>query len=135
MKKVFSVLLIVLLLTVLFVIPVSAQGATDPPFKVDQTEDALSVIVGVGLSLLFSYFPGVSLWYNTKLTGNYKRLVMMGAILLAVLVIYGMACYGLVKGVACTQAGFWDGAKWFVLTLISNQTTDRISPKIGNKSP
>jgi len=95
------------------------------------TGDELSSIAGVLLSLIFSYVPGVSAWYE-KLTGEYKRLVM--AVVLAVVsgALYGMGCAGWLGdmvALTCDYAGARVLIRGFIAALVANQATYLISPK------
>lgn len=101
------------------------------------TAESLALVSGVILSLLFSYIPGLNSKYKS-LDGVYKRLVMLGLLLLVSGVIYGIACLGWAASigiaVTCDQAGVIELGKGFVLAMIANQTTYSISPQVGNKS-
>lgn len=96
------------------------------------TPETLLIIAGAALSLVFSYVPGVAPKFNT-LDGTWKRLVMLGLLAAITGIVYGLACANIVSGVSCTQAGFTDLVKTFIMALIANQATDRISPQVGHK--
>jgi hypothetical protein len=90
--------------------------------------ETIYLLAGSVLSLIFSYVPGASDWFNT-FDATRKRLVML--ILLAVVTgaIYAGACTGLWDTVPCTQAGIMQLAQAFFAALIANQATYLISPE------
>lgn len=92
------------------------------------TAEELSAIVGVVLSLVFSYVPGVSKWYE-GLAREQKQLIM-GALLIAVaLAVFGLACGGIINAVVCDKAGALGLIKVLIAALIANQATYLISRK------
>jgi hypothetical protein len=96
------------------------------------TAEILAVIAGTLLSLAFSYIPKLSDWYAT-LTSQYKSLVMLGALAVASLVAFGLACAGLgdIAGVTltCDQPGVYVVIRAFAAAAIANQTTYLLSPQ------
>lgn len=112
-----------------------------PPIQFEVTPESLAAVAGIALSLLFSYAPGLADWYNALGTnpdgttdgGTMKRLVMLGLLLLTTLAVFGLACGGVIAGVACTQAGFTTVFWMFVQAAIANQMTHMASPRIGKK--
>lgn len=91
------------------------------------TPEILAAAAGILLSLLASYLPGFSAWYES-LSPTSKRLWMLGMLLLASLAAFGISCSGLEGYIACTGAGAWTLFKIFVLALVSNQAVFLISP-------
>jgi len=97
------------------------------------TEDnSLALIAGTVLSLLFSYGPGLRQKYDS-LSPDYKRLVMLAALAVVTLGLYGASCAGVydlpfVAGVECTRAGALGLFELFVSALIANQATFLASP-------
>jgi len=88
----------------------------------------LSSVAGIIWSLLFSYVPGVSGWYE-KLDGTYKRLIMLGLLAVSAGGAYGLACLGWFNvGLSCNQAGIEKLVSSFVLALMANQSAYLISP-------
>lgn len=138
MRNLKYVLLLVILVLALVVVPVAAQSGIAEaqvgaaPFAIDLTPDLIVGLAAMGLSLVCSYFPWVSRWYN-KLDSDWKRVAMLVLLVVTTGAIYLMSCNGLLAGVACTQAGVWSLVKMLGIALIANQGVDRISPKIGNK--
>jgi hypothetical protein len=98
------------------------------------TPELLSDIVAVVLSLLFSYVSGFATWFN-GLQSDYKRVVMAAMLILAVVIIFILACTGILSGVQCSQKGVLDMISALITALVANQAVDRISPKVGLKSP
>jgi hypothetical protein len=99
------------------------------------TSDLLSSVAGAVLSLLFSYLPGLSAWYGT-LTGDKKRLIMLGALALVAGGMYALDCGGLlvkivpdVAGMCSTADGWVQVVRAFVLATIANQAAFLVSPK------
>lgn len=98
-------------------------------------QELLVTIAGVVLSLLFSYLPGLSARYG-ELTGDKKRLIMLGMLALVAGGVYALDCGGiLVKfspdlaGMCSTDDGWVVVVKSFVLAMIANQSTFMISPQ------
>jgi len=91
--------------------------------------ELLSSIAGIAWSLIFSYVPGVSGWYE-KLDGTYKRLIMLGLLVVTAAGSYGFACLGWfnVAGLACNQSGIEKLVSSFILALVANQSAYLVSP-------
>ncbi len=95
------------------------------------TAEALALYSGVALSLVFSYVPGLNKKFD-ELQSDYKRLIMLAALLVTALVVFGVGCSGwLDVGISCDQAGVVAMAQAFVLALIANQSAYAITPKRG----
>ena len=99
------------------------------------TSDLLVSVAGVVLSLLFSYLPGLSAWYG-GLSGDRKRVIMLGMLALVAGGMYALDCGGLLVKLAPDLAGICsavDGwvqvVRAFVLAMIANQAAFAISPK------
>jgi len=88
--------------------------------------ELLAAMAGVILSLAFSYVPGVKTWYK-GLSGEWKRLIMAGLLLVTALVLYGLGCAAVVKGVTCSRDGFAQLVWMFLVALVSNQSTYTIA--------
>ena len=96
------------------------------------TPEQLSLIVGVVLSLAFSYLPGLKTWYD-GLQGDQKRLVMLVALLAVTGALFGLSCAKLFVYFVCTWLGAWDAVQLFILAAIANQTAYQLTPKRGKK--
>jgi hypothetical protein len=88
----------------------------------------LSLVSGVALSLLFSYVPKVKDWFGA-LESDYKRLVMLGALLLSAAAVMGLSCAGWYDLVSCDQAGIKQLVEVFILAAIANQGAYMLTPK------
>jgi hypothetical protein len=118
------------------------------------TVEMLSILAGSLLSLLFAYLPGLSEWYQKlgdeplgdeplgdppdgKLPdgGTRKRLVMLACLALTAGASFGLACSGwgtyFGLSLSCTQGGAAELLRAFILALIANQATHRISPRLA----
>ena len=97
------------------------------------SESSLALIAGAVLSLGFSYIP---FGFNVKfaaLSGEVKRLIMAGLLLVVAGSIYGLSCAGWGASfgitVVCDQAGAMNLIQVFVLALIANQSAYAITPQ------
>ena len=93
----------------------------------------LSSIAGVALSLFFSYVPGLREKFHA-LESDYKRLVMLGALLLSALAVLGLSCVGWYDLVSCDQAGIKELIELFFVGAIANQSAYMLTPK-GKAQP
>ena len=109
------------------------------------SSDLMIAIAGVLLSLLFSYIPGASEWYEKlgyDAAGNYddgvqKRLVMLGFLVLVAAAGFGMACAGFAAdfklGLTCDRVGA-TGLVWaLVEAIMFNQGTHTLTKKNAAK--
>lgn len=90
--------------------------------EVNLTLDVLSQIVGIALSLLFTYAPGASDWFESLET-KYKPLVMMGINLVVLAVLFGVSCASWLSITTCDVNGVAFMLRLFVQAMIANQTT------------
>jgi hypothetical protein len=92
------------------------------------TSESLAAIAAAILSLLFSYVPGLNVWF-AALKQEFKRLIMAGLLLVVSIVFFYLGCQGiLVTGIDCTQNGVIQLVWIFVLALMANQSTYQITP-------
>lgn len=107
-----------------------------PMPDVSLTPVVLQSVAGVLLSLLFSYVPGLRLWFaalgaeDPNDTGERKRLVMLG--LLAVVWLAMIALdYGKVLplGLAYDRQGWFVTVWALILSIVSNQGAYSITPQ------
>lgn len=97
------------------------------------TSELLVLIAAAFLSLLFSYVPWVARWYY-KNSPDIQRLIMLGALVIVTVGAFLLGCYGFLKmDLPCTQNGVITLIGYFIMALMSNQSVDRISPKVGAK--
>jgi len=93
------------------------------------TTELLTSIAGILLSLAFNFIPGLNDWYN-KQASEYKRLIMLGALVIVAGASFGLSCAGLFGiDLSCDQAGAEKIIISFVLALVANQSTFLITPK------
>jgi hypothetical protein len=89
------------------------------------TPQLLTAVAGVLLSLLASYLPGFSSWFD-RLEAIHKRLVMLGLLAACSLAITGLSCAGLGGAFglppACDRGSGLLMAQAFLLALIANQS-------------
>ena len=91
------------------------------------SSELLAGIAGIVLSLVFEYFPGLNSWYNALVDGK-QKLIMLAALLVSALGVFGLACIGKSDLVVCDVNGAWVLLEYFVLAVVANQATHRLSP-------
>ncbi|MFU8772146.1 MAG: hypothetical protein ACNA8H_06975 [Anaerolineales bacterium] len=103
--------------------------------------DTLSAIAGALLSLAFSYIPGLQARFD-PLDGVYKRLIMLGLLVLAASAAFSAACAGwaadLGLGLSCDRSGLIGLLHALFLAIVANQAAFLISPPLSpraNQSP
>lgn len=94
------------------------------------TAEQLIAIVGAALAFLFAYIPGFANWFN-PLEATVKRLIMLGLLVVASVIVFGLSCSGVASYVQCTQAGVWEFVKILGTAIIMNQSLFAIEPKVG----
>lgn len=96
------------------------------------TDQTLASLAGIIISLFASYVPKFNTWY-AALDNTYKRLIMLGALLLATLAALGAGCAELrlpfLPVVACTAAGGKEMLGLFIFAAVASQATLPLSPK------
>ena len=92
------------------------------------TPESLTMLAGAVLSLLFSYVPGLSDWYGA-LEATYKRLIMAGLLLVTTGAVFGLACAGILSGIACDQPGLINVVWTFILAIVANQSVYSITKR------
>ena len=95
----------------------------------------LSSIAGVILSLLMSYVPGLSDWYN-KFDSKKKSGIMALLLLAVTLGVFGLACGKIWASVSitCDKVGAISLIQAYIAALIASQATYQISPKPATAS-
>ena len=96
------------------------------------TETTLASVAGIVLSLAFSYVPGLRDKY-AALTADYKRLVMIVALLLVSAGIFAAGCAGYTAKVTCDMAGAQVMLTYFVSAAVANQGTYMLTPGVTAK--
>lgn len=101
------------------------------------TAEYLTAIVAMILSLGFSYIPGLSTWFG-GLSGDIKRLIMLGVMVVTAGVIFGLNCAGLGVDlgvvISCDQAGAIALVKLLGVAIIANQSAYAITPRSKSRS-
>ena len=92
------------------------------------SQELLASIAGILISLAFSYIPKLKDKY-AALSGEYKRLAMLGALLVAALGVMGVSCLDWYILVSCDVAGVKELIEIFILAAIANQSTFLLTPK------
>lgn len=96
------------------------------------TADFLSGLVGVFLSLVFSYVPKLNEKF-ALLDETYKRLIMLGLLVVTSAAIYGLTCVGWSGDVGiqltCDKAGLISLLRALAAAAIANQTAYALSPR------
>ena len=85
--------------------------------------EIIAAVAGLLLSALFSFVPKLNTTF-AALDGTYKRLIMLGTLVAAVLLIWGAGCIGLWG--ECYE---WrEVVRAFLAALVANQATYLITP-------
>jgi len=87
--------------------------------------ETLASVSGIVLSLLFSYLPGLQQKYDS-LSGDYKRLIMAGMLLLTTA---GLVVYDCRSDSACYAASLEPAIRVFVAALVANQGAYLLTPE------
>lgn len=94
------------------------------------TPEALLAALGLIVSLVFSYFPGLRVRY-AALSPEWKSTIMIAMLFLLTAAVFGLGCAGiLLIGIACTQAGAVQIAIAFFLALATNQGTYQLTKNL-----
>lgn len=98
------------------------------------TVETLSAVAGIVLSLLFSYLPGLDVWF-AGLESKWKQSIMGVCILLVGSAAFALSCttWGAAWGIelTCDQPGAQVIISTVIAALVSNQATYKISPETG----
>lgn len=93
------------------------------------------VLLGIGgslLSLLFEWVPGFKDWYIPK-DPYMKRLIMILLLLAGTVIVFGLACSGVLGAlnweVVCDAEGAWALFRLFLVAATSNQVTHLLVKK------
>lgn len=93
------------------------------------TSEILVSIAGVVLSLLFSYIPGLRVWF-AALISEKKQLIMLAVLIIVTGGVFGLGCAGILDiGLACDKGGVIALVRLLIVALIANQSTYLISPQ------
>ena len=96
------------------------------PVPIELTPHFLASIVGVLLSLSFTYIPGWRVRY-AELTSEIKSLIMLGCLVVATIVLYLLVKFGVL--IPTQPVNVWTFLWMLYLALTGNQITYKISPQ------
>jgi len=80
----------------------------------------IGAVAGVVLSLLFKYIPGLNAWFEEQ-DSTGKELIMLGIMITAVGVVYGLGCFGWLDIYACGSEGLKQAVFALVGAVVGNQ--------------
>jgi hypothetical protein len=121
MKKLFFVGLLVVVIAVVFVVPVFAQGAEPPIPLPPVTALTLGTIIASILSLMLDYFPGLAAKYDALSVAT-KRQIAAGLAIVIVGGIYALTCFNLVStNLVCTRTGAWEAVSSIIYVFVIGQ--------------
>jgi len=124
MKNKFTSLILIIVLLAFSLMAFSPmQSAAD--FQV--TPESIAAVAGVVLSMAFAYIPGLRPRFEA-LEPDYKRLVMLGMLLLVSAAIFGLSCAGIYNHITCDAAGAWTMVEIFMYAAVANQTAFLLLP-------
>ena len=92
------------------------------------TQNELVALVGILVSLAFSYFPVVQSWFDGQ-AGNVKRLLQVAVAFIAAWAVYGLNCAGVLSGMTCDLPGALEIVRLIVVFVIANQAAYGVTPK------
>ena len=93
---------------------------------IEFTPEVVAGIVGLILTLVFSYFPSLNTWY-AGLKSEVKSWIMIGLLVVAAAVITLLAQYGVIPSAA--PITWLDFGKVVLALLITNQPTYNLLPE------
>lgn len=90
--------------------------------------EMIVAIAGVVLSLLFSYIPGLRVWF-AGLVSETKQLIMLGILVLVSGGIFALGCFDILQtGIACNKDGVISLVFMLISGVVANQATYLITP-------
>ena len=96
------------------------------------TPELLVGFAGILLSLLFSYIPGLRVWYG-GLIAEKKQLIMLSLLILVTGGIFALGCFDILQiSLACDKQGVISLAKMLVAGLVANQSTFLLTPQTND---
>lgn len=133
MKKLFTVLAVFSILTVLLATPVLASGSMQA--EVPQPEGLEMIVLGlVGgiMSLAFKYVPKWKTWFDAL---PHQGIAMLGFVVIVATGYFLLSCTpyaALLKiSVACTQASAVEMVQAVIAIAVGNQLTYLMSPTVS----
>lgn len=99
---------------------------------VEMILETINGLAAILISLAVSYIPGLESKYQA-LSGELKRLVMLGLLVLSTALVLGVAGSGFGAefgmDLACDRSGIILVVRAFMAALVSNQATYLVTPK------
>jgi hypothetical protein len=96
----------------------------------------LSLLLGTALSLIFTFVPSLSGWYEALEAKQRSQVMAIGVIIISIGLV-GASCAGLDGSVSCTKDGVTGFLKTAtvnaLLALASNQTTHTLTKRMVSK--
>ena len=92
------------------------------------SSEMIVAIAGVVLSLLFSYIPGLRVWFG-GLIAEKKQLIMLGLLVIVSGGIFALGCFDILEtGISCDKPGVISLVFMLISGVVANQATYLISP-------
>lgn len=95
--------------------------------------DMLAGFIGVVISVATKLIPGIAKWYYT-IDSKWRGLVMLGFVMVASGILYGVSCLGLFNAVSCSAEGMKLLFQTIGMMLITNQLTNLMTPDSAYKT-
>lgn len=92
------------------------------------TSETLGSIVGVLLSLGFSYIPGLQTYFD-GLSREAKQATMGVVLVVAAVGVFALSCFNVLDSVSCTKDGAFGLVKVLIAALVANQGTYLLTRK------
>lgn len=102
----------------------------NPIANVALTPEWLAIAAGAVISLLFSYIPGLNVWYAGK-SEQFKKLFMLGVLVVVTGVLIAAMCLNIItiQGAVCEKASLMTFLFSLALAVMSNQSVFGLSAK------
>lgn len=92
------------------------------------SSEMIVAIAGVVLSLLFSYIPGLRVWF-AGLVAEKKQLIMLGLLVLVSGGVFALGCFDIIQtGISCDKPGIISLVFMLISGIVANQATYLITP-------
>lgn len=90
--------------------------------------EILITATGIILSLLFSYIPGLRVWYGGK-AEEFKKLFMLSLMVAVAGVMFGLGCWGIWNlNLPCDKNGLFTLVWYLGIAISTNQAAYLLSP-------
>lgn len=109
--------------------------------QIQITPEILSGAAGILISLVLTYVPKLNVKWQS-LEADYKRLILLVALLVVAGGAVALSCWGVIPYVVCDKGGLIKFGEVFIAALIANQAVyplsigvDRVKAKARSASP